>query len=734
MELDPCPERVDYAEEYKKLEKQLTNSILQSAHASQVGLLEQVLSKIHLSTEAPQKHKEQTLQAIRVAQILFSEMDLGITPVIASLIFYTDLEGNTTTKQNIANIYDGSVVELLTNLQQVQDLFQEGAAVMSDNFRQLLLSFTKDIRVVLILVAQRTNDMRRLRQLPKHLQQAITDECKHLYIPLTHRLGLYVIKTELEDLLLRYNDPETYFTIAQKLNEKKTIRDAYITRFIAPIKEKLKTQGLSFEIKGRTKSIHSIYNKMRKGTDFSQVYDLFAIRIILSSPLEEEETQCWKVYSIISDMYLPDPSRFRNWLSIKKANGYQSLHTTVLGPEGKFVEVQIRTERMNEIAEKGLAAHWRYKGVKGDDSLDAWLENIRDLLENTEACTQDLVDDFKLDLQDPNLFVFTPKGEVKKFPQGATILDFAFGIHTQVGSKCIGALVNEKHVSFKYQLQNGDKISIKTSSAQKPKSEWLNLVVTSRAKTKLKQALRDLLHKDVLLGKEILFRRFKNWKLEISENMLAKHARKLNQKSLHDIYLSIYRESLDPRQVRDTLYPIEEEEENSSSTQNTASFTLAVKQSPTESEQDPLIIDKHLKNIQYTLSKCCRPIFGDLVFGFVTTIGGIKVHKSNCPNAPQLRKRFPYRIIPAQWANNTGKHYLSSLFISGNDKLGILGSISSLLNSEFKISIHSISIDSKDGIFQGSITIPVEDTTTLNRIIKRIETIKGVNNVSRLNN
>ncbi len=712
-----------------KLCEQLSGQTQRALTPDQFELLQAILNQLKDAKQTP--YADSTRRSLHVAIILFSEMNVGHVPLLTALLFQL----KTTQKDSFELLQTKLPIEaetttLLQDLIRVQKLYHDKKVVLSDNFRQLLLSTAKDIRVILILLAGRLFDMRQLKALDDSMQEAIYKECTHLFIPLAHRLGLYVVKTEMEDLALKYSNPTVYFEIAKNLNEKKSSRDAYIAAFIAPIRKELETQGLVFEIKGRTKSIHSIYNKISKGTDFSKVYDLFAIRIILDVEKKYEEAQCWKVYSIISNMYTPSPERFRNWLTSKKSNGYQSLHTTVLAPEGKFVEVQIRSQRMHEVAEMGVAAHWRYKGVKGDSDFETSLKNLRETLENTSSDDANPQHDFKLSVKNPSVFVFTPKGEVKKFPQGATILDFAFSIHTAVGSKCIGAIVNQKHVSFKYKLKSGDQVHIETSSSQTPKSDWLNLVVTSQAKTKIRQAVRDNVYKDVLLGKEALFRRFKNWKLELTENLLSKNIKRLKRKHLHDIYLDIHNELLDPKEVRAVLFPPERTQEQT--TEETADDFRLMDSQP-EEEEDTLVIDHKLKNILYTLAKCCNPVFGDPIFGFVTTAGGVKIHKDRCPNAKNIKSRFPYRIINARWSGTAQAHrYPASLHIIGQDHMGIVIKISSLITKEFKSTIRSISLDTQDGLFLGTITIMVNNNKTLDKIIKKLRTIKGISGVERL--
>ena len=536
----------------------------------------------------------------------------------------------------------------------------------------------------------------------------------------------------MEDLSLKYTNAETYKEIAHKLNETKRSRDTYIAEFIAPLKEKIEVAGFDFEIKGRTKSIYSIWNKIKKqNTPFENIYDLFAIRVILNSPLEREKADCWQVYSIVADMYQPNPKRLRDWLSIPKTNGYESLHTTVMGPQGKWVEVQIRTQRMDEIAEKGLAAHWKYKGLKGEETMDKWLKNIRDILENPDMNAVDLMDNFKLNLYDKEVFVFTPSGDLHKLPKGSTILDFAFNIHSGLGSKCVGAIVNGKNVPIKYQLNNGDQVEVLTSPTQKPKQDWLNIVLTSRAKSKIRQALKEVQNKEVEIAREGLKRRLKNWKIEFDESKIARLTKKMGFKTVTDFYVALASEKLDIFEVRDTYLDLDKQQTTDQELRSAEKF---VKESPLKeitAKEDVLVIDETLKDIEYKLAKCCNPIYGDDVFGFVSILGGIKIHKTDCPNAPQMIARFGYRIVKARWSGKAGSQYSITLRVVGNDDLGIVTNITSIISKEKDVTLRSISIDSHDGLFQGNLTVMINDLHNLEVLIKKIKVVKGVKFVER---
>ena len=634
--------------------------------------------------------------------------------------------------EDVEKLFKKDISIIIKGLIQVADLYKKTPSLDSENFRSLLLTFAEDVRVIFIMLAERLYIMRRLKGYTEEERQNIARETSFLYAPMAHRLGLYSIKTELEDLSLKYTNAETYKEIAHKLNETKRSRDAYIAEFIAPLKEKIKVAGFDFEIKGRTKSIYSIWNKIKKqNTPFENIYDLFAIRVILNSPLEREKADCWQVYSIVADMYQPNPKRLRDWLSIPKTNGYESLHTTVMGPQGKWVEVQIRTQRMDEIAEKGLAAHWKYKGLKGEETMDKWLKNIRDILENPDMNAVDLMDNFKLNLYDKEVFVFTPSGDLHKLPKGSTILDFAFNIHSGLGSKCVGAIVNGKNVPIKYQLNNGDQVEVLTSPTQKPKQDWLNIVLTSRAKSKIRQALKEVQNKEVEIAREGLKRRLKNWKIEFDESKIARLTKKMGFKTVTDFYVALASEKLDIFEVRDTYLDLDKQQTTDQELRSAEKF---VKESPLKeitAKEDVLVIDETLKDIEYKLAKCCNPIYGDDVFGFVSILGGIKIHKTDCPNAPQMIARFGYRIVKARWSGKAGSQYSITLRVVGNDDLGIVTNITSIISKEKDVTLRSISIDSHDGLFQGNLTVMINDLHNLEVLIKKIKVVKGVKFVER---
>lgn len=672
------------------------------------------------------------LQALRTAQIAVDEIGLKRDGVLATMLFTLVLNGHLTLEDTETK-FGTSVAHIIHGLVKIHNLYKKNPIIESENFRNLLISFSEDMRVILIMIADRVNLMRQIRDTEaKEAQKEVSEEASYLYAPLAHKLGLYKLKSELEDLSLKYLEHDAYYMIKDSLNATKTSRDAYIKRFIGPIEEQLKNAGLKFHMKGRTKSIHSIWQKMKKQKcKFEGIYDLFAIRIILDSPLEKEKMQCWQVYSIITDMYQPNPKRLRDWLSVPKSNGYESLHITVLGPENKWVEVQIRTERMDEIAEHGLAAHWRYKGIKSEGSIDEWLANIRSALENNDDLQ--LMDQFKMDLYEDEVYVFTPKGDLLKFPKGATILDFAYYIHSNIGNTCTGGKINGKAVSFREKLHSGDTVEILTQSNQKPKRDWLNIVKSSKAKAKIRLALKETQAKDGLYAKELLERRFKNKKIEIEESLMSHIIKKLGYKETSDFYKDIADEKLDANTVIERYIEVRDHDSGTRQAESAENFEY---KNPNEKftykEDDVLVIDRNLKGIDYKLAQCCHPIYGDDVFGFVTVSGGITIHRNTCPNAPELRKRFGYRIVKAKWSGKGSSQYAITLRIIGNDDIGIVSNITNIISKEDKLTMRSINIDSHDGLFSGNVVLMIEDNSKLNQLIKKLKTVKGVKQIIRI--
>ncbi|MCD7931733.1 MAG: TGS domain-containing protein [Tannerellaceae bacterium] len=676
------------------------------------------------------------LRNIDTALIAANEIGLKRTSIIATLL-YRPVFKKIITPGEVRKVFGEDVVLIIERLLRTSDLYSKNAAVNSENFHRLLFSFAEDVRVILLMIADRLYMMRIGKQLiDENDRIRLAMEVSFLYAPLAHRLGLYKIKSELEDLSLKFTDPKQFAFIKQKLNETKQSRDIYISEFITPVKEKLKAAGLTFDIKGRTKSIHSINNKLKKqNIEFEGIYDLFAIRVVLDSAPDKERSECWQVFSIITDMYQPNPKRMKDWISIPKSNGYESLHITVMGPQNKWVEVQIRTRRMDEIAEKGLAAHWRYKGVKAESGLDEFLTNVRMALESKDSSPQDLMQEFKLDLYKDEIYVFTPTGELIKLPKGATVLDFAFSIHSQLGSKCVSARVNDKNVPIKYVLNNGDTVTVVTSPTQSPKRDWLSFVTTSKAKVKIKQSLREESAKNADFAKEMLQRRFKNRKIDTDEGVFMRYIKKKGYKTVTDFYLDISEEKLDPNQVIEEYLELEKKEKevlDHTGIRSAEDFVATTEVEEISSRQDVLVLDQNLRGIEYTLAKCCNPIYGDDVFGFVST-KGIKIHRMDCPNAQEMFSRFGYRIIKARWSGKGSSGYVVTLRVIGRDDITIVSNITSVISKENGVTLRSLNIDSVDGFFQGNFAVMVQDTQTLGVLTNKIKTVKGVNTVERIN-
>lgn len=677
------------------------------------------------------------LYALQTAEIAVNEIGLRRDGVIAILMQTSVVDGYQTL-DDIENKYGEGVAHIIRGLLRINELYKRNPVIESENFRNLLISFSEDMRVILIMIANRVNMMRQIRDTDQlEAKQRVSEEASYLYAPLAHKLGLYKLKSELEDLSLKYLEHDAYYMIKEKLNATKASRDAYIARFIKPIQEKLDAVGLKYHMKGRTKSIHSIWQKMKKQQcGFEGVYDLFAIRIILDSPHDKEYMQCWQVFALITAMYQPNPKRMRDWLSVPKSNGYESLHTTVLGPENKWVEVQIRTERMDEIAEHGLAAHWRYKGIKSEKGgIDEWLANIRSALENNDDLQ--LMDQFKMDLKEDEVYVFTPKGDLLNFPKGATVLDFAYYIHSRIGNTCVGGKINGRAVSFRQELHSGDQIEILTQSNQKPRQEWINIVKTSKAKAKIRLAIKETQKKEGLFAKELLERRFKNRKLEIEESIMARTIKKMGYKENSDFYKDIAEEKIDPNSIIEKYIAERDHDLNVTNTTRPAASAAEFEyENPTEEmmrqNDDVLVIDENLKGIDFELAHCCHPIYGDPIFGFVTVSKGIKVHRSDCPNAKELQRRFGYRIVKAKWSGKGTSKYAITLRIIGNDDIGIVSNITNIISKEDKLVMRGINISSKDGLFSGNITVMIDDASRTEALIKKLSAVKGVKQVMRI--
>ena len=726
-------EKVLFASKYKQLLRLLYSFLEQDDLAKMKALVKRVVALDCYGRD--RNGINGLLRNIDTALIAASEIGLKRTSIIA-LLLYRPVMKKIIDLKEVEQSFGSEVSLMIQRLLKTSDLYARNTAVNSENFHHLLFSFAEDVRVILLMIADRLCIMRLGKQMTEDDRIRLATEAAYLYAPLAHRLGLYKIKSELEDLSLKYTDRKQFDFIKQKLNETKRSRDAYIAEFIAPIKQKLTEEGFHFDIKGRTKSIHSINNKLKKQKiEFEGIYDLFAIRVVLDTPPEKERSECWQVYSIITDMYQPNPKRMKDWISIPKSNGYESLHITVMGPQNKWVEVQIRTKRMDEIAERGLAAHWKYKGVKAESGLDEFLNTVRAALEAKENNPLDLMKDFKMDLYKDEIYVFTPTGELIKLAKGATVLDFAFAIHTKLGCKCVSAKVNEKNVPIKYVLNNGDTVSVVTSPTQSPKRDWLNFVVTSKARVKIKQALKEETVKAVEFAKEMLARRLKNRKIEMDEPNLMRYIKKKGFKTVTDFYIEIAEERLDPNQVIDEFveFSRKETEGNDRQEVRSAEEYIANTQADEKAEsKDVLVIDKNLTGIEYKLAKCCNPIYGDDVFGFVST-QGIKIHRMDCPNAQEMFSRFGYRIIRAKWSGKGNSGYAVTLRVTGRDDIAIVTNITSVIGKEANVALRSLNINSVDGIFQGDFTVMIRDTTALNALTKKIKAVGGVKAVERLN-
>ena len=700
---------------------------------------QKVRKYIHQAIVAGHVHRDvfglnPILTSLQTAQIAVDEIGLHRDGVIATLLYGS--VANDDDHEEIDQLFGENVARIVMGLAKIQKLYEKNPVIESENFRNLLLSFAEDMRVILIMIADRVNIMRQIRDVEQEeARHEVSEEASYLYAPLAHKLGLYGLKSELEDLSLKYLEHDAYYMIKDELNATKKSRDAYIQQFIAPIQEKLTEAGLKFHMKGRTKSIHSIWQKMKKQKcGFKGIYDLFAIRIIIDSPYNLEKQLCWQAYSIVTDMYQPNPKRLRDWLSVPKSNGYESLHITVLGPESKWVEVQIRTERMDDIAEHGLAAHWRYKGIKSGGQMDEWLANIRAALEAGD--NMEVMDNFKMTLAPEEMFVFTPKGDLFKFPAGATVLDFAYRIHSKIGNTCVGGRVNGKVVPMRQELHSGDSVEILTQSNQTPKHAWLSIVTTAKARAKIRLALKETQVKDGLYAKELLERRFKNKKIEIEESIMGHLVKKMGFKEVSDFYKQVSDGKLDPNDIIDKYVEIRNYQENHAKEHEARSAEEFEYEGPVEDlssqSNDVLTIDQNLKGIDYQLASCCHPIYGDKIFGFVTAGGGIKIHRTDCPNAPEMRRRFGYRIVRARWSGKGTSQYSTTLKVIGNDDIGIISNITSIISKEEKILMRSINIDSHDGLFSGNLVVQLEDTTRLQALIKKLKMVKGVKQVQRI--
>lgn len=718
--------------------KKLMKGVQANLSAQEIHKLRLIVKKALAEKLYQRNDENDSLTDLTVSTCIILIEELGLkSPSIIALILYRPVELDIVTIEEVENAFGKDIADIVRGLIKVNAIEVTESAMASDNYIKLLVSLAEDMRVILINIASHLYKMRCAEKYSEQHRSKLAVEVSYLYAPLAHKLGLYKIKTEFEDLYLKYTDNKAYEYVKNKISESKAVRDKYIDEFITPINDRLKNTGLKYDIKGRVKSISSINNKLKKQkVDFESVYDLFAIRIILDTSLDSEKAACWQVYSFVTDLYMPNPKRLKDWLSIPKSNGYESLHITVMGPESRWVEVQIRTRRMDEIAERGLAAHWKYKGVKSQSRMDDWLTSLREMLENKDLAAGEKLENFKLDLYDEEIYVFTPKGDLHKLPYGSTVLDFAFTIHSKVGSTCVSGKVNGRNVSIRHKLKNGDQIEILTSPNQTPKRDWLKFVVTSKAKSRIRQSLKEEANKQVEIAKELLKRRFKNRKIEMNESLMMRLIKKLGFKTITDFYIKIAEETLDVNSVIDQYLEAEKKENELHDRHESISAENYVIQTPdftdNSSSKDELIIDENLTGVDYKMAKCCNPIYGDEIFGFVSS-QGIKIHRKTCPNAKDMISRFAYRIIPARWSGKSGSLYTVTLRIIGNDDIGIINNLTSIIAKESDINMRSISIDSNDGLFQGNISVNLADTDKLAGLIKKLKAIKGVKDVSRLN-
>lgn len=668
---------------------------------------------------------------LMIGRMAVEEMGLGVTSVIAGMFHDSILYGHLTSEK-LEERFGPAVASLVTGFSRISDLPTDKVSLQSESFRKLFLALVDDIRVILLKLVHRLRDMRTIDRQPADLRQKFHSEVVHIYIPIAHRLGLYRIKKELEELSMKYSDPETYNTIAQKIRDTESKRNVFIREFINPIQREMIAQGFRAEIKGRPKSIPSIWAKMQKqDVEFEQIFDLFAIRIILDVPEGHEKAECWRAYSIVTNIYPPNPKRLRDWISTPKASGYESLHTTVREPGGRWVEVQIRSQRMDEVAEKGQAAHWRYKGFGSKKDSEEWLNQVRDIIEHPEQINFDEMDSEALPKVADKVFVFTPTGDLKELQAGATVLDFAFEVHTSVGFSCTGARINNKIVPIKQALQNGDKVEIITSKVQRPKIDWLNYVVTSKARNKIKRALKEDLYLQAEKGNEILRRKFRNWKIIFNDENIDKLIRKYKLSSALDLYSLVFLEKLDLAEIKRFLSGAETPLEKALPPEKERVAREPVPDA--EGQGDVLIIDRRLDKVNYKLARCCNPIPGDEVFGFVTVSRGISIHKKSCPNAHQLLSRYGYRQIDVQWkADSFGTSFPAVIKVTGSDKIGLMNEISQVISNELKINMVSVKMDVRNGVFSGTIKLVVKSSKHLAELLRRVSAIRGVDRAVRL--
>ncbi|ERM81931.1 MFS transporter [Rhodonellum psychrophilum GCM71 = DSM 17998] len=736
--------QVDLEEERKEILKRYRRLLKMAKPVLKSGDAKIIKKAFNASNDA---HKEMRRKSgepyiyhpLEVALICVEEIGLGTTSIVSALL-HDVVEDTDWELEDIEREFGPKVMQIIDGLTKISGVFDYGSSQQAENFRKMLLTLSDDVRVILIKLADRLNNMRTLDSMPRHKQLKIASETMYLYAPLAHRLGLYAIKSELEDLYLKYTDTETYQFIINKINETRISRNKFIKSFIAPIEEELESQDFKFTIKGRPKSVFSIYTKMKKqNIPFEEVYDLFAVRIIIDSKLENEKADCWQVYSIVTDFYRPNPDRLRDWVSTPRANGYESLHCTVMSSSGQWVEVQVRTERMDEIAERGYAAHWKYKerdSVTGKHNrgLDSWITQVRSLLESNNGSAIEFMDDFRGNLFHDEVFIFTPKGDLKVLPFGATALDFAFEIHTEVGTKCIGAKVNQKLVPINHKLKNGDQVEILTSNKRKPAEDWLGYVITSRAKAKIKEALREEKKSSILDGKEIVQRKLKQMKMEVTSEVIEQLRAYFETKTANEFYHKVGKGIIEPTSIKSFKEFKEIKKQKSKPSlekmRDESSFTKEIKNLK-GSDHEQLLIGEDMDVVDYVLAKCCNPIPGDDVFGFVTINEGIKIHRTSCPNALELLSNHGNRVIKARWTSQQKIAFLAGLRIIGTDRVGLINDVTKVISNELKVNMRSITVDSDSGIFEGTIKLYVHSTQHLEDLMQNLSKVEGIIKITR---
>ena len=727
-------ENKEIAKRYKNLLKETYQTLSRSDKLM-------IRKAFNLSVEAHSNQRRKTgepyiFHPISVAKIVANEIGLGAVSITAALL-HDVVEDTAYTLNDIERLFGETVARIVSGLTKISSLKKDkDHSIQAENFRKMLLTLHDDVRVILIKVADRLHNMQTMDAMPAHKQVKISSETLYIYAPLAHRLGLYNIKTELEDLGLKYTEPEVYNDILSKISESKEEQENYIKSFENILNSGLRKESFNYQIKGRFKSIFSIRKKMRKqNVSFDEVYDKFAIRIIYDPSSKDEKFDAWKIYSIVTDYFKPNPSRLRDWISQPKSTGYEALHITVVGPESKWVEVQIRSNRMDEIAEKGYAAHFKYKqGIENDNGLDGWLNRLKETLENQSINAVDFVEDFKLNLYAKEIYVFTPKGDLKSLPKGASALDFAFSIHTDVGLKCRGVKVNGKLVPLSFELSSGDQIEVFTTSNNKPNARWLDFVITARARTKIKTALKEQEKKIAEEGKAILARKLRHLKINFNEKSLNELVVFFKLKTSFDLFFRIGNGAIDNTQLKNFVSQRNNTIVNFFKKRLTrAPSKELINKEEVSAKYDDLVFGTEEEKLDYTAAKCCKPIPGDKVFGFITVNEGIKIHKNDCPNSISLQSNYAYRVIKAKWIDSTNQEFKAILKVSGEDNKGIVNNLTKIISNTMDVFIHSINIAGNEGVFDGKLSISVKNRTQLNKLIESIKKVEGVKKVQRVN-